>query len=90
MRRIYTDYDQEKTIKNIRLCMELKHYTVKDISWILDVGITTVYNWFNGVNYISAVNQRKLALVFGKPVEEIFELKEEFINEFVRKIKSVD
>ena len=90
MKRIYVDYDQEKTIENITNSMKEKAYTVKDIAFVLEVSISTIYNWFNGINYVSAINQRKLALVLEKSVEELFVLKEEFVNECICRIKRID
>ena len=64
--------DKKKTGINLRLMMDKRGFTVKDIQQYLKLGsVQSVYHWLNGVSLPTVDNLYALSYLFRVPVDDM-------------------
>lgn len=64
--------DKKKTGINLRLMMDKRGFTVKDIQQYLKLGsVQSVYHWLNGVSLPTVDNLYALSYLFQVPVDDM-------------------
>lgn len=64
--------------ENLKELMEVKNYTVKDISLKTGINTSSIYAYFNGRNYPNLQNAIKIAEVFDCSLDFLFGFAEDF------------
>lgn len=64
--------DKKKTVINLRLMMDERGLTVKDVQQYLKLGsVQSVYHWLNGISLPTVDNLYALSYQFQVPVDDL-------------------
>lgn len=64
--------DKKKTGINLRLIMDERDFTVKDVQKYLGLGsVQSVYHWLNGISLPTVDNLYALSYLFQVPVDDL-------------------
>lgn len=69
---MFPEIDKERTGERIRVFMELRGLTVKDVCRTLSLGcVQAVYKWMDGVNLPSLDNMYYLSILLQVPMDSL-------------------
>jgi len=68
---INTEFDQLLFSEKLKYYLKKNNYSLKELSEKIEVPISTVHGWINGVPPKNLVTIKRIALIFGISVDEM-------------------